>query len=523
MKSILAGVLSLAGLLLSPVQAVQYDKAKITKIVDGDAVFINQKKALTGQTAAQGSTLRTGESRASLLFNPTAIGLMSRNTVIQLGRQCFRGESGTILVNGKLIACLGDGSSGRTKLAGSRGTTYVLETNEDASTSIYVLAGEVAIADSEAAFTVEDDNYDISNLYPTLSPTLELAADFLALEGPRQYPAGFGSLSVFAPLSQSKSSNLSYGYASSSTDFERYFGVDVEFGHRWFDANDQTTKGVFLGYSNYQSSACSNSYVKTGVQVEKSRFRYGASGGFKADACTIGFSYGQLDFALPIAKLSPRRSAHLTLSPYILWGNDIMSLQGSKSSNDLGQPVDVAAGGRLTLDLPVTDSLKLSGYGSYDDIYGFAGGAKLSYRLPIGGPLVRDPNSDEETQAVDVAMPDVEMTIGRGETAVFSPQGDLIGSIQKISPQQLERLMVENLKGQDRIPESLQLADLAEDQGVLTTELSGILGVDFDQSAGQPISSTLNDPYPAAYPPSLKYQPSGYSWDTWRRKSLSSD
>ena len=72
-------------------------------------------------------------------------------------------------------------------------------------------------------------------------------------------------------------------------------------------------------------------------------------------------------------------------------------------------------------------------------------------------------------------MPDVEMTIGRGETAVFSPQGDLIGSIQKISPQQLERLIVENLKGQERIPESLQLADLAEDEGVLTTELSGIL------------------------------------------------
>lgn len=52
----------------------------------------------------------------------------------------------------------------------------------------------------------------------------------------------------------------------------------------------------------------------------------------------------------------------------------------------------------------------------------------------------------------------------------------------------LESLIVENLRGQDRIPESLQLADLAEDEGVLTTEVSGILGVDFDQSAGHPIS-----------------------------------
>ena len=102
MKSILVCVLSLTGLIFSPVQAIEYDKAKITKIVDGDSVFINQKKAMTGQTAVRGSILRTGESRASLLFDPTAIGLMSRNTVIQLGRQCFRGESGTILVNGKL-------------------------------------------------------------------------------------------------------------------------------------------------------------------------------------------------------------------------------------------------------------------------------------------------------------------------------------------------------------------------------------------------------------------------------------
>ena len=129
MKLILASVISLTGLILSPVQAIQYDKAKITRIVDGDSVFINQEKAPTGQIPVPGSILQTGESRASLLFNPTAIGLMSRNIVIQLGRQCFRGESGTILVTGKLIACLVDGSSGSTKLAGSRGTTYVLETN----------------------------------------------------------------------------------------------------------------------------------------------------------------------------------------------------------------------------------------------------------------------------------------------------------------------------------------------------------------------------------------------------------
>ena len=44
MKHFLAAVFYLVGLGLLPAQAVQYDEAKITKIVDGDAVFINQKK-----------------------------------------------------------------------------------------------------------------------------------------------------------------------------------------------------------------------------------------------------------------------------------------------------------------------------------------------------------------------------------------------------------------------------------------------------------------------------------------------
>ena len=163
MKSILEGVLSLAGLIFSLVHVVQYDKAKITKIVDGDAVLVDKKGSDWPNISPRINITNGREQscRASLFFNPTAIGLMSRNTVVQLGRQCFRGESGTILVNGKLIACLGDGSSGRTKLAGRRVTTDVLATNEDASTSIYALAGEVAIADSESALAVEDDNYDI--------------------------------------------------------------------------------------------------------------------------------------------------------------------------------------------------------------------------------------------------------------------------------------------------------------------------------------------------------------------------
>ena len=111
--------------------------------------------------------------------------LLMASTVIQLGRQCFRHESGTILVNGKLIACLGQGTSGRTKFAGSRGTTYVFEKNDDASTSIYVLAGKVVVAESEDAFAAGGDEYNILEQYPTLSSTFGLAVNALALEEPR--------------------------------------------------------------------------------------------------------------------------------------------------------------------------------------------------------------------------------------------------------------------------------------------------------------------------------------------------
>ena len=133
----------------------------------------------------------------------------------------------------------------------------------------------------------------------------------------------------------------------------------------------------------------------------------------------------------------------------------MISLQGSSSPHDLGDPIDLAAGGKLILDIPLADSLKVIGYGSYDDIYGFAGGGLLNYRLPIGGSLVRAPNAVESPEADIETDSSVEMVIGRGEKAMFSPQGELIGSVEPISPQQLEQLMVENLQGQDRIPESL--------------------------------------------------------------------
>ena len=177
----------------------------------------------------------------------------------------------------------------------------------------------------------------------------------------------------------------------------------------------------------------------------------------------------------------------------------------------------------MTLDVPVTDTLKLTGYGSYDEIFGFAGGGKLSYRLPIGGSIVQDPNAMESSKVAVPTPPLVDLVLRQGQKASFSPQGDLIGAVEEISSQQVKTLMLDHLKGQDRIPESRQLADLAASRQALTPQLSAILGIDFDVSAGQPVSHTLNDPYSSDYPTSLKFQPKGLSWNTWRRRSLRAD
>jgi len=498
-------------------KAVEYKKAKITRIVDGDAVFIDQGKASIGDSASLGSSLRTGEARAQLLFSPTAIGLMNRNTRILLGDQCFRGEQGSVLVNGRLIACLGS-SSGRTRLAGSRGTTFVLAKGDDSSTTISVLAGEVVIADSLDALDLDRDTFEIESMYPSMNSSLGLSADVYSFEDPRTSPDGFGSLNAYVPLHQSESQSLVYGYGSVSSDFNKYFNGGVEIGTRWFTPSNQSSTGIFAGYNTYQSSECSNSFLTTGLQWERSRIRLGASGGFKLDACDLGFSYSQLNLSVPVVALTPRRSVRLNLSPYLLWGNDLVSLNDPRGKNDLGDLTDLAPGGRIGINLHASDALELGAYSSYDELYGFVVGGQLRYRLPIGGDFVRDPNKQSDSPSQQISNPDV-LVLKSGDKAIFADNGELSAPVSRLASNDLQRLLLEHLKGQDRLPESRLLADVAEQEGVLDTELSGILGIDYDRANLQPLSSTINAVYGAEFSPAIKYQPSGLSWKTWRRKS----
>jgi len=92
---------------VGPVAAAPLTSAKVLRIVDGNQVFIDANQARINQTAGQGSLLSTRQSRAELLFNTPAIGLLGRTSVIRLGARCFRLDSGVVVVNGSQRACLG--------------------------------------------------------------------------------------------------------------------------------------------------------------------------------------------------------------------------------------------------------------------------------------------------------------------------------------------------------------------------------------------------------------------------------
>ena len=254
------------------------------------------------------------------------------------------------------------------------------------------------------------------------------------------------------------------------------------------------------------------------MEWERSRIRLGAAGGFKLDACDLGFSYSQLNVSFPVVALTPRRSVRLDLSPYLLWGNDLLALNNPKGNDDLGELVDTAFGGRIGLNVPVSDSFDLGAYSSYDELYGFVVGGQIRYRLPLGSTFVNDPNLDQSGNIA--SSPGSEtLVIGVGRQATFSSEGELLDSVSKISPADLRQLLVNHLRGQDRLPESRLLADLAEQEGILDSELAGILGIDFDRSATQPVSRSINVMYGTQFSPALKYQPRGESWKTWRRQS----
>ncbi len=120
----------------APVRAAAFEQATIKRLVDGREVYIDGKAARVNEVARSGQQVRTGKSRAELLFDGRATGFLGRSSVITLGNACIRLSKGAVLVSGPQKACLG------TKVLGVKGTTYVLTRADDGLFDFVVLEGQ---------------------------------------------------------------------------------------------------------------------------------------------------------------------------------------------------------------------------------------------------------------------------------------------------------------------------------------------------------------------------------------------
>jgi hypothetical protein len=130
-------IFALAAPQLAPVSA-QSTQATVKEILDGNQVFIQNRRAAVNDVAGQPQIVRTGNSRTALLFNTGAVARLSANSLLKIG-QCANLRRGTILINGAMNAC----SAGIT--TGVRGTTYLLEIDDSGLQKVTVLEGEVVV------------------------------------------------------------------------------------------------------------------------------------------------------------------------------------------------------------------------------------------------------------------------------------------------------------------------------------------------------------------------------------------
>ena len=460
-----------------------FQTAKVRRIVDGSEVYIDRRQAKVNQEAKDGQQISTGSSRAELLFDKRALGFIGKQSLITLGRECFRLQQGTVLVNGTQKGCLGS------KILGVRGTTYVLSAAQDGNYELSVLHGDVSVEDADAATAEAIPDVDILSLYPTLSPWIGF--------GPSAWGSNTGGLSLgeaaglilgdldfFLPISQNSAKSLLYSYTTASTNFDGAWGASTEIGYTWFDSNNQSSTTLFLGYDGWNSSSavssCFNNQVALGGQWQRDRWQFGLNGNIPIASCPNSLSLAAARIGIPIVNLGDQ-SITLSFSPYVING------AGSTSG-----------GGQVGLDIPIGDHLQASAYAQYDDLLDTVVGGRITYRFATSGKFVRDPNlplgrsgvipqlsqlkpeqfntgkpfqialgkpsiqppsafsSPSSGDLVDAVNPLISQAetvhIKAGEQALLSATGQLI-STRQLTKDEYAQLVISNATGQDPLPE----------------------------------------------------------------------
>ena len=508
-----------AALLAAPTLAAPLSTAKVLRLVDGREVFVNEKPAQVNQTARSGSILSTRKSRAELLFDSRAIGLLGRNSLIKVGAKCFSLDQGIIVVNGPQKACIG------TRVLGVRGTTYVAAKEEDGTYTVSVLAGEGIVAND---LPEGEDERDILSTYPRTEPWASAQAGGFGAVYPSGNGTFTGGLTYFTPIQQSQSRSILYSSTSIGSSFQNAWGAGTEIGYRWFSPGSQSTSSVYLGYSGYSAPSCFSNQVTMGAQWEKSRWRLGASGAVKANSCPSSFGFGALNLSIPVGRVA-ERPVYVMVTPYLLAGNAVgtSALNATNSSYSPGL--------RATVEVPVNQAISLRGYTGADTVFGLIVGGSISYRIPtrrafqsdpnmptgnevsapdakqssLGAPAVRelaqlalrgqselvsDVNNPLLTNQTLMAQGSEANVIQQGQRGRFSASGELL-SIEAIPNTDFLALINGQLKGQNPLPESRRIANQAQAKGVLTNAVAGILGVDFLANASLPVSATVDAPF----------------------------
>ncbi|MBD1909701.1 MULTISPECIES: FecR domain-containing protein [unclassified Leptolyngbya] len=127
----------------SPGTAQTVSAGTIAEVLDGSEVFIQNNQARVGDTANRGQNVRTGSARAQVNFNTGAVARLSSNSSLTVG-QCAQLQRGVLLVNGAVNGCTGSVT------AGVRGTTYLMEVDDDGREQVKVLEGEVTVTKNES-------------------------------------------------------------------------------------------------------------------------------------------------------------------------------------------------------------------------------------------------------------------------------------------------------------------------------------------------------------------------------------
>lgn len=441
----IAGLSIAATAFTLPSHAKQFSQALIKNIIQGNEVYINRQQAKVNSTAKAGQTLSTGNSRAELLFDKNAIGFLGQSSLITLGSDCYKLQSGKVLVNGNEPACIGS------KILGVRGTTYVLSAMSDDTYTLSVLNGEAVIGSADEI--PKTDATDILSLYPAVNTIVELNASTYANNAGGEKLGGasgliLGGVDAMIPLSQSQAKSIFYSNSFANANFNGFWGATSEVGYQWYNPISGAIKGVFVGYDGYEQPGCFHSQIALGANYQfKSRWSIGANGGVKVDECPSSSSYASLQVTAPIGQIGDN-SIELALSPYIVTG--------------LG---DDFAGGRASIEIPINSNATVSAYGQYDGLFNTTIGGMISYRFGLGssGSLINDPNRVHNRGLTDknngqdlVVGTSRAEYIKAGEQAIIDSNGNIL-SKSLINSKDYEQIVVSMMEEQNPLPEGVSI------------------------------------------------------------------